>query len=241
MLEDITAFCFDVSQSKRYLWCLIRVALPPLHLFLHLALLSFETGTPICSTLILPLSFHKEKKQHTTTFVSPWVYQGDPPPPLARWKAPHQPRGTSKGRRFRKAVRDKWNRSEAFLWCRALFTGGGGNPWPRSPFCYQQQLITSRMVAWGHGTPQHPSFFSFHFTWSTKLIWALFTTAKETEPPEKDVKATGETRRDFPSLSSQTPSWHSTSVRARALLKPVSRWDSCTQDTKATSQIQPPN
>lgn len=29
--EDIKVFCFDMSQSKRDLWCLIRVALPSAH------------------------------------------------------------------------------------------------------------------------------------------------------------------------------------------------------------------
>lgn len=40
------------------------------------------------------------------------------------------------------------------------------------------------MVAWAHGTPQHPLFFPSH----PEYQGDPFTAAKETVPPEKDVK-----------------------------------------------------
>lgn len=118
------------------LWCLIRVALPPPYFFIWPCSLSRQV-TPICPTFIL-LCLSIWKRNDTQQYLFSFGEKGNPPPFVARWKVSHQPRETSQGERFGKAVGDKLNRGKCF--CAAVtsshgFPVQGDNSWPCSPLC----------------------------------------------------------------------------------------------------------
>lgn len=208
------------------LWCLIRVALPPPYFFIWPCSLSRQV-TPICPTFIL-LCLSIWKRNDTQQYLFSFGEKGNPPPFVARWKVSHQPRETSQGERFGKAVGDKLNRGKCF--CAAVtsshgFPVQGDNSWPCSPLV-SFLLRKHHLPDGAQGTPQL-LFFPFHTEYQGDFSLLL-----RKQCHQRRTSSITWNKKGF-SLSQQLNTF-----LAQVLLTPVRRWGS---HTWGTLQIPLPN